>query len=105
MTTEQINKLVERSLHTVEADVRIRIAASSASTCAIEPSALAHLLSVDPAAAWLTLAGLTSAQLTVQAIDYTAWLNETSGRDLHWYAILEVFEARIAKLMHPSEAA
>lgn len=65
---------------------------------AIDPADLAGLLRTDPAAAWLLLAGLTPAQLVIEAIDYTAWLNETTRRDLSWCAVLEVFEARIARL-------
>lgn len=62
----------------------------------IEPAVLAALLETDPAAAWLTLARLTDEQLVIEAIDYTSWLNETSGRDLSWGAVLDVFERRIA---------
>lgn len=64
----------------------------------IAPADLAALLERDPAAAWLTLARLTGEQLVIEAIDYTSWLNETSGRDLAWGAVLDVFERRIAKL-------
>lgn len=63
----------------------------------IEPAALAALLETDPAAAWLTLARLSPACLVVEAIDYTSWLNERSGRNVLWSAVLDVFERRIAQ--------
>jgi hypothetical protein len=71
----------------------------------IEPAQLAALLETDPAAAWLTLAKLSPANLVVEAIDYTSWLNERSGRNVLWTAVLDVFERRIAKHLPDAVAA
>ncbi len=70
----------------------------------IDPATLARLFETDPAAAWLSLSRLTSEQLVVEAIDYTSWLSETSGRTINWYQVLTVFERRIGRLSVPEVA-
>jgi hypothetical protein len=93
---EQLDAEARRRYH--EAVVGARRCGETPGCAAIEPAHLARLLHDDPAAAWLNLASLTGEQLVVEAIDYTAWLNETTGRDLAWGEVLSVFERRIARL-------
>lgn len=88
----------ETRLQLDTAELASAVYGETAGVAVVSPSDLARLLETDPAAAWLTLAKLTAEQLVVEAIDYTSWLNETSGRTLAWGAVLDVFERRIARL-------
>jgi hypothetical protein len=104
----QQRAILDRMVFTAEVSTAIaaaegKVFSVTPGVAAIEPAQLAALLETDPAAAWLTLAKLSPANLVVEAIDYTSWLNERSGRNVLWTAVLDVFERRIQR--HLPEAA